>query len=197
MIQAKLGHSKPNVVSWVLWTFLALLNALSYREMSGNLVATLQFYTGTIACIVTTCYVAIIGKFSLKISKKEFRLFILGLFAIVVWWIFRSATGANMIVLLAAILSAIPTYEGVRKDPFKERSLPWMLWTIAFGVTSTNVVLTSSNPIALITPIVLIVAHGAIGMLATKKRKERFLIGKEKPRYYPLRLGRNGFLIGR
>ncbi|MEK7659843.1 MAG: hypothetical protein AAB343_01430 [Patescibacteria group bacterium] len=82
--QTKLGHSSPNASSWSIWVFLATLNALSYREMSGDAVATLQFFTGSVACILTFLYVLTIGKFS-RLKPKEWGLFALGLLATLVW----------------------------------------------------------------------------------------------------------------
>lgn len=172
-VQAKLGKSSPNAASWSVWAFLATLNALSYREMSGDVVAALQFFTGSVACILTFLYVLTIGKFS-RLKPKEWGLFALGLLATVVWWKFRSATGANMIVLVAFLISFIPTFEGVWRDPFKETPRSWTLWTLAFLVTTTNVVLRDGKPIALLTPIVLLIAHGSIALLSTQSRKAKF-----------------------
>ena len=172
-VQTKMGKSSPNAASWSVWAFLATLNALSYREMSGDVVVALQFFTGSVACILTFLYVLTIGKFS-KLKPKEWGLFALGLLATLVWWKFRSATGANMIVLVTFLISFIPTFEGVWRDPFKETPRSWMLWTLAFLVTTTNVVLRDGKLVALITPIVLLISHGSIAVLSTQKRKERF-----------------------
>ena len=141
--------------------------------MSGDVVVALQFFTGSVACILTFLYVLIIGKFS-KLKPREWGLFALGLLATLVWWKFRSATGANMIVLVAFFISFIPTFEGVWRDPFKETPRSWMLWTLAFLVTTTNVVLRDGKLIALIAPIVFLIAHGSIAILSTQKRKARF-----------------------
>lgn len=172
-MQAKLGSSKPNAASWSVWAFLATLNALSYREMSGDAVMTLQFFTGSVACILTFLYVLTIGKFS-RLKPKEWGLFTLGLLATLVWWKFRSATGANMIILVAFLISFIPTFEGVLRDPFKETPRSWMLWTLAFLVTTINVVLRDGKPVTLLTPIVLFLTHGSIALLSAQSRKAKF-----------------------
>lgn len=172
-MQAKLGKSSPNAASWSVWTFLAVLNALSYREMSGDVVTTLQFFTGSVACMITFLYVLTIGKFS-KLKLKEWGLFTLGLLATVVWWKFRSAIGANMIILVALLISFIPTFEGVWRNPFKETPRSWALWTLAFLITTMNVVLRDGKSIALLTPIMLLIAHGSIAILSTQSRKEKF-----------------------
>ncbi|MEK7100782.1 MAG: hypothetical protein AAB921_01650 [Patescibacteria group bacterium] len=172
-VQSKIGKSSPNAASWSIWAFLATLNALSYREMTGDVVATLQFFTGSVGCILTFLYVLAIGKFS-WLKLREWGLFALGILATLVWWKFRSATGANMIVLVAVIISFIPTFEGVLRDPFKETPRSWILWTLAFLVATTNVVLRDGKPIALLTPIVLLIAHGSIAILSTQSRKAKF-----------------------
>ncbi len=172
-VQSKIGQSKPNAASWSIWAFLSTLNALSYREMTGDVVATLQFFTGSVGSILTFLYVLIIGKFS-KLKPGEWGLFALGLLATLVWWKFRSATGTNMIVLVAVIISFIPTLEGVWRDPFRETPRSWILCTLAFLVATTNVVLRDGKPIALLTPIVLLIAHGSVALLSTQSRKAKF-----------------------
>src|SRR3990167_2851914 len=107
--------------------------------MSGDVVMALQFMTGSVACILTFLYVLAIGKFS-KLQPKEWGLLALGVFATLVWWGVRSAAGANIIILGAFLVSCIPTFAGVWRDPFTETSRPWVLWTLAFAITTTNVV---------------------------------------------------------
>lgn len=172
-MQTKLGKSSPNAASWSVWAFLAIFNALSYREMSGDAVVALQFTIGSVACVFTFFYVLIIGKFS-RLKPKEWGLFALGLLATLVWWKFRSATGANIIVLVAFLISFVPTFEGVLRDPFKETPQSWVLWTLAFLITTTNVFLRDGKSIALLTPIVLLIAHGSIAFLSTQSRKAKF-----------------------
>lgn len=60
-IRARLGHSSPKSASWALWAFLATVNALTFRTMSGD-VATLQFFTGSVACVAVFVYMWAIGK---------------------------------------------------------------------------------------------------------------------------------------
>ncbi len=174
-IQTKLGKSQPNAASWSIWAFLATLNALSYREMNGDMVTTLPFFTGSVACILTFFYALTNGKFSWP-KPKEWGIFAIGLLSTLVWWYFRSATWANVIVLVAFVISFIPTFEGVLRDPFKETPKSWVLWTVAFLITTVNVVLRwKGQPVALLAPVVLLLAHGSIAVLSTEKRKKSFV----------------------
>ena len=171
-IQTKLGQSKPNATTWGLWAFSATINAFSYSSMSGDMIVALQFFTSSVACILTFLYVLVIGKLSWP-KRKEWALVGLVLFAVFVWWKW-SATSANVIILVAVTFSFIPTFEGVWRDPFKETPLSWTLWTLAYLVTATNVLLRGNHLVALVSPIGLLIAHGSIAVLSTQKRKKRF-----------------------
>ncbi|HEY0010324.1 MAG TPA: hypothetical protein VGB97_00220 [Candidatus Paceibacterota bacterium] len=160
-------------MSWSIWAFLSTLNALSYREMTDDWVSTLQFVTGAVACILTFLYALFSGKFAWP-KPREWVVFALGAIAVLVWWKYQSATAASVIVITAFMVSFIPTYEGVIKDPYKESPMAWVLWTIVFAVGALIVVLRDKEPIALLNPILLAISHGGVALLSTRKRKARF-----------------------
>lgn len=173
--QTKLGSSKPNIVSWSIWAFLATINALTYRVMSGDLAATLQFFMGSVGCLLVFLFALTTGKFSWPKHWGDWAMFILGIVAMVVWLQFRNATGANMIILVALIISFIPTLDGVARDPFVEMPRSWVIWTVAYMITTTNVML---NPdwqfVSILTPASMVIGHGLIAALSTESRKSRF-----------------------
>lgn len=172
----KLGQSTPNIASWSIWAFLATINALTYRVMSGDPAATLQFFMGSIGCMLTFLFALAMGKFSWPKRWEHWAMFILGIVATVVYYRFRNATSANMIVLVAFVISFIPTLEGVIRDPFVEVPRSWVIWTVAYMITTMNVTL---NPdwrlVSLLMPVVMVVAHGAVAVLSTDTRKARFI----------------------
>lgn len=176
-IQTKMGQSSPNPASWALWAFLAVINALTFHGMTNALV-TLQFFTGSVGCLATFLFALAIGKFSWP-TTKEWRLFGLGVLGTLVWWIFKSATGANMIIFVALTISFIPTYEGVWRDPHKETPRSWVLWTLAFLVTTINVIVNwKGQPLNLVMPIGGAILHGTVAVLSTQNRKERFRLAR-------------------
>jgi len=172
-IQTRLGKSEPRIITWLIWVFLTILNALSYNVMSGDFVATLQFFMGSVACIATFLYVIMIGKFK-RPERNDWLMFGLAALAVAVWAIFRSATGANMIILLATAISFVPTLIGVWEDPFVETPLAWNLWTTAYIISTTNLLFRDCPAVAFIGPVAMIFAHGAIAVLSTESRKRRF-----------------------
>lgn len=174
--QAKLGQSGPIVASWGVWVFMATLNAFSFRAMSGDWVATLQFFTGSVACTITFFYVLAIGRFSWP-KPKEWGSLGIGLAAVVVWQLVGNSAGAtfaNMLGLLAFVVSFKPTFDGVRRDPNIEKPLPWAMWTMAFTITLTNVLMRHGISMSLVSPAVLLASHGSIAILSRESRKEIF-----------------------
>lgn len=177
-VQTKLGKSDPNIASWIIWVFLAGLNAMSYSAMDGDWIAGLQFFMGTVACIVTFCHVLAIGKFDWP-KPAEWVACAVGLLAVFVWWEYQSAVWASVVVAAGFILSAIPTGVGVWRDPYKERPPAWMFWTVASLATVVVVVLRAHGTLLqltlkLIMPIGSTVLHGGVAVLCRADRRARF-----------------------
>lgn len=164
-IQTQLGSSSPNPVSWSIWAFIAIVNALSFRSMSRDIVSSLQFFTGSVACLCTVVYALYLGRYAWP-TIYEWCIFVTGLLASVIWWRLRTATAANMIILGVFIISFIPTIEGVWNVPHREAPIPWILWTAAFGVTIVTIITRKAPRRSLITPSVLLLAHGSIAILS-------------------------------
>ena len=172
-IRTKSGDSKPNPVSWFIWAGLSTMNAFTFQEVSGSIAVTLQFFVGSAGCILTFLYVLVIGKVDWP-EWNDVWCLVFGLLAAVVWWEFRSAAGGNALVVLAFVISFIPTYGGVLRDPFKEKPLPWVVWTVGFLTATVNVFVQGSGPMVFLSPVVLCVAHGGIAFLSAERRKVRF-----------------------
>jgi hypothetical protein len=168
-IQAKLGKSKPNPASWFLWAFLATLNALSFSAMNDP-IAALQFFAGSVGCIVTFLYVLMIGRLKWP-TMREWVTLVIGLIAIFVWREF-TATAANMILAGVLLWSFEPTLHGVWCDPSKEKPLAWYLWASAFAITGVNTYLFKGGwTLSMVIPIVGFVCHLAVPAICTEGRK--------------------------
>ncbi len=78
-----------------------------------------------------------------------------------------------MIILLAISISFVPTYLGVLRYPYKEKPLPWVIWSAAYGVTILNVWLRDAEPISFVNPVILLIGHGLVGYLSRSARVAR------------------------
>lgn len=168
--QARQKKSVPNPVSWFVWMIVAVLNALTYKAMNDSFVLALQFIVGTFGSVITFFHVISIGKIS-KLEKSEYWTLVLAFIAGAIWWIFQSATCANLILALALLIGTWPTFRGVLDDPTKETSTPWIIWCCAFIVTFLNVAIQKGWTWALITPALFGIVEGSIAFLSRESRK--------------------------
>ncbi len=170
--QAKSGDSTPNAVSWFIWVFLSTLNAFSYKSLSGDFVPALQFFTGSIACILTFIHVSLIGKFQIPKKDDKVAWSVLGLCTIasLIWYINQEAYWASIVISIAFIVSFEPTYRGLLSGKGHETPRSWVLWTIAFAATITNRVICGKTSIFdLAMPLTGLICHGGVALLCCSK----------------------------
>lgn len=160
--------SQPNSATWITWVFLTVLNASSYKVMSGDLVKCILPFIGFFACVATFGFTLHKGRFS-KIDFWDGVSLGFGIFSGLAWWHYRSATYANLIMQLAFAASFIPMYRELWKDPKKEKALPWYLWSSAYALSAVVVMLRWKNqPQDLVYPINGFIFHLVIGLLTKR-----------------------------
>ncbi len=178
--QVNLGHSSPNVAMWSVATFLTLLNALTFQEMSGDPLAAVQMFVGFIGCSFIFFYALTKGNFS-RLGHLDVWAMCLGVLAGIIWHVFRQAAWANMVVLGALMISSAPTLIGVFRDPFKETPRSWIMWTAAYVITTINLLLNPGWHVeSLVNPVLSIIEHGAVAVLSRRNRKLRFAFSLPK-----------------
>jgi hypothetical protein len=171
--QAIRGTSKPNAASWAVWAFLATLNALTYREMTGDWIAALQFTVGSGALILAFLAMLFVGRFG-RLNRADWFLLGMGVLASAVWWRFQSAASANMILLAAFVISFVPTWKQIYRRPEDERPLTWYMWAAGYGLTVLIALARVNTPLALFMPLFDCLSHGSIGVLSRASRRQRF-----------------------
>lgn len=173
-IQAKLRKSDPNPVTWLLWAFLALQNALSFSEMNDR-VAALQFFAGSVGCMMTFAYTFFIGRLDWP-KGNEWGILVAGIVALTLRKEF-SATTANMTLAAVLACSFWLTIRGVWENPMREKPPAWWLWTIAYLLTGVHIyqskgLLTPS----MVMPLLGLMGHGVVAILCKRSRRQNFLL---------------------
>jgi len=102
------GKSKPNAAMWTIWVFLGFLNAASYRVMTGDWVKAMITYTGCAAMTFTFIFIVKTGKFT-RLGQFDLACLFLGVSSVIVWWVKRDATFANLLMQICIAISFIPT----------------------------------------------------------------------------------------
>lgn len=161
--QTSRGETRLNTATWILWVFLSALNAASYLMMSGDPAKATVACAGAAACTITLAFALAKGKAS-PIAAWDGAALAAGLAAAAAWWIWRSATSANLILQAGFVISMIPTYRGIIRDPASERPLPWFMWGSAYAVILAVVLLRwKGHPADLAYPCINLVTHSGVG----------------------------------
>jgi hypothetical protein len=163
------GTSQPNSATWTLWAFLTVLNASSYAVMSGDLVKSILPIASSLACILTFLFSLYKGKLS-KLDLWDGLALGIGVVSGLVWWYYKSATYANLILQASVAISFVPTYRGVWKNPKKEKALPWYIWSFAYVLSIVVIAMRWKGQYQdLVYPVNCLILHAVVGVL-TKRR---------------------------
>ncbi len=168
-IQTKRGSSKPKFVTWFIWMIAATINAVTFTEVTSFPLA-LQYIVGSFAATVTFILALRWKKFKWPDSVEIFVL-VLCVLSFVVYWYYRDASTANLIMMLTVVISFHPTLKDVYKDPTKDEPLSWWVWTVACLVTLLNATLSYNGDfVSIFNPAYLALFHLVVAVLARKGR---------------------------
>jgi len=170
-VDAEKKTTDPNLFSWFIWSFTAVLNALTFKDMNQNWLSALQFFTGSAASILTFFLTLRRVKMSWP-NKFELGSLLLAVTAGFLWAKWHQAGWANMLLLLALLLGFVPTYRGMKEKPSRERPRAWFMWTGAFLITLLNVVVQGYKWTSCIMPLFGAVLHASVGVLTYRKVRE-------------------------
>lgn len=162
------GQTHPNISSWAVWACISILNFTSYRKLTGDWVKSVLPTTNSIMCISTALLALRTGSLE-SLSSIDKICFCLGVVAGTSWWLFKSASFAQIILQITIVIGFIPTLVGVWGRPSSEPVLSWCLWTGAFITQYFAVMFTwSGKQIEFLYPVNMMVFHGAVFVLALR-----------------------------
>lgn len=173
LYQVSRSLSEPNAASWSVWAFLSALNALAFWKTARSATAAAQFFTGAAMCLAVYGFSLMTGSFK-PITPFEIGILVTCIIACAAWYLTKNPALASLLVGTALAVSFQPTIMGVAADPAKESPLPWFIWTAAFCITFYNAWTlknvpgreTSWTPVLLYVPMVGILGHAFVGILA-------------------------------
>lgn len=126
---------RPNSASWFIWAYGAAIETTSYFEMSGDVVKSILPIACTFASIATFVLMLKVGQFK-KLKTLDYICVGIDLLALVVWWLYHSATYAHLVAMSSVIISFIPIIWDTWNDPRSEKPLPWLIWSSAYAVAT-------------------------------------------------------------
>ncbi len=163
------GRSRPNRVTWGLWTYIAVLNATSYLGTSHDIVKTFVALENMGMCGFTFGCVCLHGKTE-RLKPWEWATVAFGTTAGTVWILSRDAFYANAVLQLGTAVSFIPIYAGLWKNPKREPILPWLVWSVVYVVFFFAVLLRWNGAWHdLIYPLTYVIIHVVVFFLTLRR----------------------------
>lgn len=138
------GDTTPNSTTWLIWAFLAGFNLATYLGMTIDWAKSALPIVNLFLCVGTFLLVLYLGKFEWPDIWDALAL-VLGLVAVIFWWLYQSAAFSNIIIQGAIFLGFIPTYRSVWEKPEAERFRPWWIWAVAYIVMISTISLSDES----------------------------------------------------
>ncbi|KPJ85781.1 hypothetical protein AMJ57_01930 [Parcubacteria bacterium SG8_24] len=167
------GQARPNTATWTIWSFVTILNCASYFVMSGDWIKALQPLAGALACTGTLLFALSRGRLE-RPGRFDLAVLAVSLVSAIVWFVWRQAAFANLVLQAAFVISFIPTLKDVWRAPQKESPLPWFMWGAAYLLLIAAVCVRWSGHIPdLVYPLNSFFWHALVGVLALRRSRTR------------------------
>ena len=119
------GETRPNVVSWSLWTIIVLVTAVA--QISAGASWPLMLLIGSTVANLAVVFLCSIGYGYSEFKNVDKICLFLALAAIVFWWITSNPVIAILLAVIADGIAYIPTYAKTYQEP---KSEPFFYWGV-------------------------------------------------------------------
>ncbi len=167
------NESTPNPATWLIWFVATILNTATYFIIvNGSIWVSLSSIVLAIEIFAIFVLTLFKGKFT-RLGKIEIASLLIAFAVGIFWKLTGDAIISNILLQVIFIISFYPTIHGLMFNNAFEKSTPWFLAVVAYGLQIAVVLLNPLSLVALTFPIVNLVGNGSIGLLAIYKRRQK------------------------
>ena len=162
---------QPEPMSWLIWAFGSFVNLLSYSLLSGDLVKDILPLVCSVACVlIFISQWKARGKKLEKMTKEGISMLLLDALSMIIGFITMSALVTNISCQVGTVASFIPILRATAKDPTKEKPLPWIIWSLAYGLDVILVITRWEKWGDVVYPATCLVLHILMAIIANRKK---------------------------
>lgn len=162
---------KPEPMSWLIWTIGSFVDLFSYSLLSGDLVKDILPFVCSVACVWIFVDQWRRRRWKLeKITREGFSMLSIDASASVIGLMTMSALVANISYQVGTVASFIPILRATDKDPTRERFLPWLLWSTAYGLQVILVAIRWEKWGDLVYPVVGFILSVIMAVITNRRR---------------------------
>lgn len=133
-----------NKWSWIIWLVSTAVEASTYLAVNGDVLNASIFFLSAICCVYVAWKVWRSSKWELP-DMIDLACLIATFLALALWLGYHETWWAHIVAILAIPISFIPISREAWKHPRRERSLAWILWSIADFLTLIAIYLRAEN----------------------------------------------------
>src|SRR3989344_6302690 len=136
------GETRPNVVSWSLWTVIVLITALA--QVSAGASWSILLLIGTLIANFSVLVLCVFGYGYRKFELADKICLALALVALLFWWVTSNPVVAIILAVTADGIAYLTTYLKVYRNPSSESYFYWAILVVAdvlalLSVTTINI----------------------------------------------------------
>ena len=136
------GEIQPNVSAWLMALIINVAQTALYADLTKlDITDNLLQVVCTIFSIIIFFLALHKGRSFGNVSWIDVTALLINCGAITTWLYYRSPEWGSVIMGVADVASFIPILWTTWLDPRRERSVPWVWWTVAYGLLTTSTIL--------------------------------------------------------
>jgi SET domain len=120
---------RPNRSSWLIWSAVTTIEALTYQALNEGLAQNIVFFVSAASCLFITLAIWRQSAWQ-RPSDAELICIAIALGALIIWFGFQSQFWAHVLVVAAVPVSFLPTWISAWQDKRRELSPAWGLWAL-------------------------------------------------------------------
>lgn len=162
------GTTKPNKVSWLLWSVAPLIATVAAIIKGVNILAVIPVFMSGFAPLIVFIISLFVKESYWQLGKFDYSCGVFSLLAIILWSITNEPNVAIVFAILADAAAGVPTLVKAWKEPETESSMAYITGVIN-TLTSAGAIRTISFS-SLAFPIYLFFINGSIVLAIYRKK---------------------------
>ena len=163
--EVRQGLIQPNATSVALWVFGTAVSIWVYAQVTQDWFKLALPIACAVGLVATLC-IGVTRQRLVQPDRTDIATAVLDIGIIGVWILSRDINLTYAALIADTVVSFVPIFRSTLALPARERAVPWLVWTLAYGLMLLAAVLRWEGWPPIVLPLVYILCHFAVAVLA-------------------------------